>query len=195
MEKYFKKKGIPFMGYTSIFDFDEKTKKNVDLLQEQLDELQNPFDDYEMDDNKKIIFDDGIEETKEKKSKFLEPEYIFVFDDLSTELQSKSVVSLLKKNRHFKCKTIISSQYLNDLRPESRKQIDLWLIFKGLKEDKLQEIFRDADPDVSFDVFMQLYKNATKEKYSFFYVDCRNSIYRRNFSDQYDIKEIEEEEK
>ena len=68
---------------------------------------------------------------KKKKSKYLAPEYMIIFDDLSSELKSRSLLSLMKFNRHFKAKLIISSQYLNDLLPESRKQIDLWLISKA----------------------------------------------------------------
>ena len=68
---------------------------------------------------------------KSKKAKFLAPEYMIIFDDLISELKSRSLFSLLKPHRHFKAKLIISSQWLNDLLPESRKQIDLFLLFKG----------------------------------------------------------------
>ena len=71
---------------------------------------------------------------KSKKAKFLAPEYMIIFDDLSSELKSRSLLSLLKFNRHFKAKLIISSQWLHDLLPESRKQIDLFLIFKGFSD-------------------------------------------------------------
>ena len=81
---------------------------------------------------------------KEKKSKYLTPEYIIIFDDLSSELKSKSLLSLLKFNRHFKAKLIISSQWLHDLLPESRKQIDLFLIFKGFSEEKIALFYKDC---------------------------------------------------
>lgn len=55
---------------------------------------------------------------KSKKSKYLAPEYMIIFDDLSSELKSRSLLSLLKFNRHFKAKLIISSQWLHDLLPE-----------------------------------------------------------------------------
>ena len=71
------------------------------------------------------------------------------------------LLSLLKKNRHCKTKLIISSQWIHDLLPESRKQIDLFLIFKGFTERKLQEIKKDCDSGLPFQTFFQIYKKAT----------------------------------
>src|SRR3954464_2715806 len=89
----------------------------------------------------------SVTETQ-KKSKHQAPEYIIVFDDLSSELKSPSLLSLLKWNRHYKSKLIISSQWLHDLLPESRKQLDLFLIFKGFPKEKLALIHRDCDSAV-----------------------------------------------
>ena len=110
---------------------------------------------------------------KSKKAKFLAPEYMIIFDDLSSELKSRSLLSLLKFNRHFKAKLIILSQWLHDLLPESRKQIDLFLIFKGFSDKKLMDIHRDSDSSIPFDMFNAMYKKATQLPHSFFYVDTR----------------------
>ena len=48
------------------------------------------------------------EPKKQRKSKYRAP-------DLSTELKSRSLLALLKKNRHYRSKLIISSQWLHDL--------------------------------------------------------------------------------
>ena len=74
---------------------------------------------------------------KSKKSKYRCQEYMIVLDDLSNELKSKSLLTLLKKNRHYRSKIIISSQWLHDLLPESRKQIALFMVFKGFPEKKI----------------------------------------------------------
>ena len=110
---------------------------------------------------------------KSKKAKFLAPEYMIIFDDLSGELKSRSLLSLLKFNRHFKAKLIISSQWLHDLLPESRKQIDLFFIFEGFSDKKLMDIHRDSDSSIPFDMFNAMYKKATQLPHSFFYVDTR----------------------
>jgi hypothetical protein len=132
------------------------------------------------------------EETKEKKPKQpkkLAPEIIFVFDDLSNELKSSTLTSLLKKNRHLKCKVCVSSQYLCDLAPESRKQQDTWLIFKGQPLEKLKEIHKDADISIPLDMFLYLYKVATAKPYSFLYIDTRNDKYRVGFNREFKLPE------
>ena len=130
--------------------------------------------------------DDG--DKKEKKSKYLTPEYIIIFDDLSSELKSKSLLSLLKFNRHFKAKLIISSQWLHDLLPESRKQIDLFLIFKGFSEEKIALFYKDCDSAIPFDTFYSMYKKATEKPHSFLYICTNSDSCRRNFDCQFIIK-------
>jgi hypothetical protein len=101
---------------------------------------------------------------------------------------------LLTWNRHYRAKIIISSQYLNHLLPESRKQIDVWMLFKGHPEKKLEEIYNDADISIPFDDFLALYKKATKHKFSFLYINTRGDEFRRNFNEQFVFHEPESEE-
>ena len=106
---------------------------------------------------------------------------MIILDDLSSELKSKSLLSLLKFNRHFKAKLIISSQWLHDILPESRKQIDLFLIFKGFPPEKLNAIHKDCDSIIPFDMFYAMYKKATQLPHSFLYVDTRADCFRQKF--------------
>lgn len=124
---------------------------------------------------------------KKKKPQKIAPEIFFIFDDLSKELQSAWVSKLLKENRHHKSKVIISSQWLNDLRPEARKQLDVVLLFGGHVEDKLIQIYQDLDLSIPLDKFFKIYKHATADKYNFLYIDAVNEIYRKNFHKQYFI--------
>ena len=209
LRKYFEKKGRDIRIFTSIFEDGE------DQLEKLIEELSEEAREKENDDNKdeepemdrcdyilsrlghpEAVLEEEQEEKKKKpkKSKYQAPEYIIVFDDLSTELKSKSLLSLMKKNRHFKTKLIISSQWVHDLLPESRKQLDLWMIFKGFPEKKMQEIHRDCDSGLPFDLFYKIYKKATKKPFSFMYIDTRSDSYRRNFDQQFIIREEEEQE-
>ena len=122
---------------------------------------------------------------KSKKSKYKCPEYMIVLDDLSNELKSKSLLTLLKKNRHYKSKIIISSQWLHDLLPESRKQIDLFMIFKGFPEKKIAEIYKDCDSSIPFDTFLKIYHQATKKPHSFLYIDSRSDKMRCGFDQEF----------
>jgi len=130
---------------------------------------------------------------KQKRSKYLEPEYMIIFDDINSELKSKSLVSLLKWNRHYKSKVIISSQWLHDLLPDSRKQLDLFLIFKGFPEEKLALIYKDCDSSIPFDLFTKIYYKSTKMPHSFMYIDTRADSFRRNFDSKFIIHTEEDE--
>lgn len=212
IRKYFKKKGMEIIVFTSIYDGGENQLLNLiqQLNNEAKDQEEEPENDVEpepeLDSCDKIIQQlkynynvatgrikpepeaEEENERKPRKSKFRACDYMIIFDDLSGELKEPSLVELLKKNRHYKTKIIISSQYLNDLKPESRKQIDLMMIFKGFPEAKLLEIYKDCDSSVPFNTFSELYKKATEIPHSFLYIDTRSDSYRCCFDKQFIIE-------
>ena len=195
------KKGIEFEGFTSIYeDGEDQLKTIIEALQQEDEE--EPEEEEEPRNTPDAILDRLIKEVaghieeekpdrKPRKPKKLAPEVIFVFDDLSNELKSASLTSLLKKNRHFKCKVVVSSQYLCDLAPESRKQMDIWLIFKGQPLEKLKEIYKDADIALPMNLFLYLYKTATSKPYSFMYIDTRNDKYRIGFNKEFVLPDLD----
>lgn len=202
-------KKIDFTGYTSIKD--ESTKEDIldtivtalqvmheDRKNGKADETSQPHNQQ----GKGIILtqDDIPRRTKSgkpKKPKEKAPEIIFVFDDLSGELHAPSVTTLLKKNRHFKCKVLISSQYWNDISLPGRKQIDYVLLYRGLSEslDKLNEIYKNCDLAVTFDVFLALYRFATASNFHFLYIDVFNSGFRKDFTHQLLLPSEKDEKK
>ena len=200
IREFCKGKRLDFEGHTSLMeDGRDQLSELVERLQE---EAKDQDEEEELDIRvsnleKKLGLKcplqlDGDSESEEdekprKKEKYRAPEYIIVLDDLSNELKSRSLVSLLKKNRHFKAKILVSSQYLNDLLPESRKQIDVFLVFRGQPEKKLKEIYADADVNVDRDEFYDIYKFATEKEFSFLYIDTKSSTFRRNFNFQIQI--------
>lgn len=105
---------------------------------------------------------------------------ILILDDLADEISHKSVANLLKKNRHSRITTIISSQYILDLTPEARKNIDVYLL-RGLSLDKLQKAFNEMNLMINFSEFSDCYNYATKEPFEFLYVDKAADDYRINF--------------
>lgn len=125
----------------------------------------------------------------EKKGKVKEKEYMIILDDLGDEAGDKRLAELLKKNRHCNCTYIISSQYFNDVHPQGRKQLDYWILFGGHRDDKLELIHRDSDVHLDYESFRELYKDATKNKYDFLYIDSANQKFRKNFTHEYEIGE------
>ena len=122
---------------------------------------------------------------KKRKPKYLSPKHIFIFDDLGQTLRDKSIDSLMKVHRHYLSKCIFSSQYLNDLSPQARLQLDYVLLFKGLPMTKLAEIYKDIDLSVEFEEFLKMYNISTNLKYNFFYIDVRSERFRQNFSNEF----------
>ena len=195
IRKYFENKGNEIRAYTSIYDEGEDQLENlISELSKEAEEKETVQEDKQepisiLDRISKLAFGDPDEEKakekKNKKPKYRCCEYMIIFDDLSSELKSKSLLNLLKKNRHYKSKLIISSQWIHDLLPESRKQLDLFLIFKGFPEKKLIEIYKDCDSSIPFETFYNIYHEATKKPFSFMYIDTRSDSFRCNFNHQF----------
>jgi len=184
--KYFENKGCTVNTHMSTVGEDGE-----DLIREIIDTPMEFSEDEgsssESEEDLKYISIDNIDEPKEKKRKKRKPtklaqKRVIVLDDIGNELKKPSIDQLLKINRHLKCKTILSSQYLNDLSPMARRQIDVWLLFGGLKKNKLEQVLRDCDTRLDYGQFETVYKFATSGKYDFMYLDCATDSYRKNFN-------------
>ena len=127
------------------------------------------------------------------KKPYITPEVIIITDDLSNELKTPSLRAFFKRNRHYRCLNIVSTQWLQDLLPESLKQFDNLLLFKGLTREKLEKVKDDADLSIDIDKLEAIYRSATSAAYSFLYVDTRLEQYRRNFNERYNIPVQDEE--
>ncbi len=185
------RRGNPKPKILNLFGGNQKTEDDWDSEDdyssesEDEDKLFGKGDGLTLEQQK--LFDKRHKTSLKKRDKYQSPEFILIFDDLSHELKMPALVSLLKKNRHYKAKIIISSQYIHDLKPESIKQMDYALIFKGQPEDKLIKLRSDLDLAIDQATFNKIYEDATKEPYSFLYIDVRNEQYRKLFDKMYQI--------
>ena len=180
-------KGIACYPSTSIKDED-----GFDLVQDILKEDENFGEDNDSDDETKQ--DNGLlnldeekpKKKRKKKSKFKELRRLIIFDDLANEIRgSTSLKTLLKKNRHILCKTIIASQHINDLDPQSINQLDYVLLFKSHNDAKLLELHMKLDLSITPEQFVRMYKMVThdKTKFDFLYI-TRFEEYRKNFNNE-----------
>lgn len=189
--QYLDKKNIYFETYDSMID------DKIDLLKELICKMKEETDEISEEEKEEEVKNamfkycttvDDISVTIEKKKRKskprkIAPKFLIIFDDISAEIRnSQSIRSLLKMNRHMKSRIIISSQYPNDLFPDSRAQIDIWILFRGHNDEKLKLIYDSSDPTMDFERFKKLYEHSTKEPYNVFYIDTRNSTYRKNFN-------------
>lgn len=185
IQDYLDAHNIDYEVFTSI------KENGVNLVTDIMKELHEGTEEAETPMNqvpvKQKLLIDYEEPPKERvvKPKYIAPENIFIFDDLGSTLRDKAIDSLLKVNRHTKSKVIISSQYLNDLSPQSRLQLDYVLLFKGLPTEKLEQVYKDTDISIDPQDFFDMYEVATENKYNFFYIDVRNDTFRINFSKEF----------
>jgi hypothetical protein len=162
-------KGIDVFTYSSIFP---ESKDDVGLA--------------DIFASKKEEEDD--KDSKDEKRKVIAPELLIIFDDMPVEeLRHKLVYNILKKNRHYKAQIIISSQYGLDINANSRKQVDYWLLLGGLQESMLKNIYNSGGFSMSFEIFMKMYKQATREQYGFLMASSIFEDYRINFSEQFTL--------
>jgi hypothetical protein len=164
--------------------------KMIDTMLEQPDVPRRMRKKQEKPDVPQLFENHTVVEKKERKPSKMTPKFIFVFDDLSTELRDPSISRLLKIHRHLKSCVFISSQRCTDLTPSSFNQLDFCLIFRGYSSniDKLQAIYQNIDIAIPFELFVDMYRTATREKYSFFYIS-KNGEYRINFNKRFIMEE------
>ena len=194
IRSYFEKKGMDIECFTDIYD---NGVNNIEAIIEELGtDTAEHEEEVPTDPADRLLMLLGNKspkkEKKQKKSQCLAPDCVMVFDDSRHQLRDPILQSLLKKNRHYRLKCIISSQWLNDMRPEQRKQIDLWMIFRGMPFKKLEEIAKDADVSMDVKQFWKIYRKATKKQYSFLYIDTSDGHMRQNFNNLIEFKESEE---
>ena len=130
------------------------------------------------------------EEPQEQKGgKLNTPSRVFIFDDLSNELNDPIVAKLLKNIRHYDeekggSMCFVSTQYVNDIPPTGRSQFDYLICFKGHKPQKVETMRKMMDSNIDEDVFLNMYEYATEKPYSFLYCNCRDNTFRKNFNTQ-----------
>lgn len=182
--EWLKKHKIEVVTKRSIF---EDGINHIELLTDELGDVPEEESKPKNQKQHQVLRHDNFEEkeAKEYKPKLKAPEYILVFDDLSIELHDKYITKLVKEHRHYGMKVIISSQHYNDLAPDARMQMDYMLMFPNIPDLKIEQTFEDLDLSVPYEVFYACYKDATKDKYNFLYVDVRNDRLRKNFNLEY----------
>lgn len=139
---------------------------------------------------KKLFNTLGRMDKESKQAKYQAPEYIIIFDDLIHELKDPAIVRLMTMHRHYKAMVISSCQFINAMLPSQLKQQDYMLLFKSLTPEKIKKVEQDGDLAVSYDKLQELYDDATREPFSFLYIDVRGDTYRKKFDREYELGDI-----
>lgn len=107
------------------------------------------------------------EEEIERKKKKIKFNYLWIFDDLSSDMRDKEVCRLVKKNRHYRSRVIISSQSLTDIKPECHAQLYALCLFTGITDTQLEKIYEKYQMFLPVEEFIAVYKKVTAERYQF----------------------------
>ena len=124
-----------------------------------------------------------------RKLPYRAPDYLLIFDDLADQLKAKSVATMLKKNRHFHFKSVVSSHWINDLLPDALRMMDVVCLYRGHSTEKLTELYKKARLGVSLEEFMEMYADATSVPFGFLYIDMNEGTFRKSFADEYVLSE------
>ena len=171
-------------------DSETKTKKGK-LKQSEIKDLKTPFI---MTPEIKELLTKGSKtpknETKEKKSKKIYPENIFIIDDLADLARSNIVSRLLTRSRHLKSKVFISCHYISNLNPTALRQIGYYHIFKNQNEEKINELsnkigFSFTDDTKHNSKLWNCYNDAITDDYGFLTIDVKRNKLKKNFNEEY----------
>lgn len=174
-----------YFGYDDVFDeiYYISPTVGIDDTLKSINEDDNIIKISEEDDLKFLddILNDIVKNQKSKAKEEREPVLIVLDDCLDYLKKSKRLDSLPSYSRHYNISIIITTQVYNALPTKLRKNASCYLIARIYNNKDLQNI--EEEIGANFSDFKANYDKATKEKYSFLFVDNRNIELWRNFDE------------
>ena len=144
------------------------------------------FIDYfsTMDD----VYSNIDDKNQKKKRKIL-----IVFDDMIADIMANKKFQAMIKELFIRCRKLnislvfITQSYLK-IPKDARLSSTHYLIIKIHDRGELQDTVIDHSADIDYKDFLKIYRNCTKEPYSFFTIDTTLPAddpmrFRKNFSD------------
>lgn len=178
MTEYLDKRDIAYEAFDTIQNNLTNVIDNLQVLDDESPTTRENDNAYQL-----ITFVSQEEKlTVMRKPKGVCAKYLFIFDDISNDLKLGELATFLKKNRHYKARVIISSQFIYDLPPHARSQIDNFILFPGIDSKRLEILYNSMDCSIPLETFLLYYKNGTAERYNFLYYDKQLCQFRKNFN-------------
>ena len=174
-----------YFGYDDVFDeiYYISPTVTIDETLRSINEDDDIIKIDEEDDLKYLddILNDIVKNQKAKPKEEREPVLICLDDCLDYLKKSKRLDTLPSTNRHYNISIIITTQVYNALPTKLRKNASCYLIARIYNNKDLQNI--EEEIGANFHDFKTNYDKATKDKYSFLFVDNRNIELWRNFDE------------
>lgn len=183
---YLDSRGIPHQQFKNIDNLKD-LMMSYDKDFEVLDETENEEIEPEYAMAAVMEYKEPVKEKRARKSKFIVPEHIFIFDDCKKMLRNNVFNELLSTNRHYKAKVIISTQYFSDIHKDSRVNLDVLCVFPKIPLDTIKTLHENMQLSIPLDKFERLYLKATHQPYNFLYIDIRREKFKLNFDGELDL--------
>ena len=126
-------------------------------------------------------------QNKQRLMKFRQRPIYLIFDDfIGNQIfntRRSCIADLFKRGRHCGISVFLTSQYYKDIPKNIRSLAHYRLIFNPHDDDALDEIAEENRLTLKKDEFIRIFKENTKEKYSFIIVDKKKMRLLKNFTD------------
>jgi hypothetical protein len=158
------------------------------FLQEFFDDVHRKLDeDYEMTEqiatfssNKTDIVDvDNLDK---------EYQNLIVFDDFVTEKDQDSIIELFTRGRKKNASVIYLTQSYYSTPKDIRLQCNYFMFFNIGSKREVIEIEKDHAIGVTKEEFLEMFKSATEDPYSFMMIDLKTNEKRNKFRKNLDMR-------
>jgi len=175
-EFYFKKFNKVFFCSSNVNEEGEVIDPAYDLIE---------FDDENVYDNFTPDIFEKIRDDIKKDEDFKKNQYLLVIDDLALSLKDKEIQKHIARHRHAHLSIIITCQRLKMVPPLVRNNISHCVLFKTLNKQEVE--YLNEVVNINKDIFEEILKYGTKDKYDFLFIDIDRLRFIKNFSEEIDI--------
>jgi len=124
---------------------------------------------------------DGIEQTPSVDSFDKREKHLVIFDDMVLEKNQKPIVDYYIRARKQNCSVMYLSQSFYQTPIMIRKNIGYLVIKKLSSANDLSRIIKETSISETKESLMEMYKLATKEKFSWLMINLEKSRYYKDF--------------
>jgi type IV secretory pathway VirB4 component len=178
---------LDYLYYNKLYVYaKDLSESSYIFLQEFFDDLHRKLEDYKITEhiatfssNKSDIIDVD----------HLDKEYqnLIVFDDFVTEKDQDSIIELFTRGRKKNTSVIYLTQSYYSTPKDIRLQCNYFMFFNIGSKREVIEIEKDHAIGLTKEEFLELFKLATEDPYSFMMIDLKTKDKRKTFRKNLDI--------
>lgn len=91
------------------------------------------------------------------------------------------LINFFIKARHYKTNVILLSQYFKAVPKKIRSNMTGYILFKTFDKTQLNSVYEEINSFLSYEDFLNLVEENTREKHSFIYIDLKNQVIKKGF--------------